>query len=83
VRTQRLFPSTQRRVQVVEQASVFRNPIEMAIESMEGKNAELETKIKVGTTCTREVIDSTVLGIIPINQPFQLLILPHLSSFHD
>jgi len=32
---------------VVEQASVFRNPIEMAIESMEGKNAELETKIKV------------------------------------
>ena len=45
VRTERLFPSTQRRILVVEQASVFRNPIEMAVESMEGKNAELEAKI--------------------------------------
>ena len=35
---------------MVEQASVFRNPIEMAIESMEGKNAELEQKISIMET---------------------------------
>ena len=45
VRTERLFPSTQRRVLVAEHSSVFRNPIEMAVESMEDKNAELEVKI--------------------------------------
>ena len=45
VRTERLFPSTQRRILVTEHASVFRNPIEMAVETMEGKNAELEFKI--------------------------------------
>jgi hypothetical protein len=50
VRAQRLFPSMQRRLVSVEQGSVFRNPIEMALESMEGKNAELEAKIAVMET---------------------------------
>ena len=45
VRTERIFPSTQRRILVTEHASVFRNPIEMAVETMESKNTELEFKI--------------------------------------
>jgi hypothetical protein len=50
VRAQRLFPSTQRRLLCVEQSSVFRNPIEMALETMEGKNAELEVKVAIMET---------------------------------
>jgi hypothetical protein len=49
-RTQRCFPSTQRRILCVETSSVFRNPIEMAIETMEGKNIELEAKLAIMET---------------------------------
>lgn len=50
VRTARVFPGTQRRLEVVEVGTVFRNPIEMALESMVDKNAELEAKIKTMET---------------------------------
>jgi hypothetical protein len=49
-RTHKCFPSTQRRILCVENSSVFRNPIEMAIETMEGKNTELEAKIAIMET---------------------------------
>jgi hypothetical protein len=45
VRAGRMFPSWARRVLVTETASVFRNPIEMAIETMQGKNNEVEAKV--------------------------------------
>ena len=50
VRSAKLFPCVQRRLPCVELASVFRNPIEMAVETMEGKNSELEVKIALMET---------------------------------
>ena len=46
VHVSRHFPMTQRRALVVDQNIVYRNPIQMALQTMTNKNTELEVKIR-------------------------------------